>query len=133
MNNPIWQASSKQCKLGNNIISKPTSIQSKVKYVKGLTTSESGTRILSRSSLFLGEELISVGAVPEPKLAERHRRLTVFSSSHPQWMSLESLRVGLEGDHHTFTYVSGAHHKQGSFRRNPNRLGAQAPRVTSQW
>ena len=33
-------------------------------------------------------------------------------------MRLDPLGVGLEGDHHTFTNFSGAHHKQGSFRRN---------------
>ena len=66
---------------------------------------------LSQSSHFLEEVLISVGAVPEPELLKCHTKLAVFSSSHPQWMSLEPLRVGLEGDHHTFTHVSEAHYK----------------------
>ena len=86
---------------------------------------------LSQSSHFLEEVLISVGAVPEQELLKCHTKLAVFSSSHPQRMSLQSLRVGVEGDHRTFTYVSGAYHKQGSLWRTSNRLGAQAPKVTS--
>src|SRR3954465_11382657 len=42
-------------------------------------------------------------------------------------MSLDSLEVGLEGDHHTFTNFSGAHHKHGSFRRNLDHLGHFTP------
>jgi hypothetical protein len=42
-------------------------------------------------------------------------------------MSLDSLGVGLEGDHHTFTKFYGAHHKQGSFRRNLDHLGHFTP------
>ena len=42
-------------------------------------------------------------------------------------MSLDSLGVGLEGDHHTFTNFSGAHHKQGSFWRNLDHLGHFTP------
>jgi len=42
-------------------------------------------------------------------------------------MSLDSLGVGLEGDHHTFTNFSGAHHKHGSFRRNLDHLGHFTP------
>jgi hypothetical protein len=68
--------------------------------------------------------LIFVGVVPKPKLQNTNKWLTVLSlSSQTQWISLDSLRVGFEGNHHTFTYVSGAHHKQGTFRRNLEPLG----------
>ena len=50
-----------------------------------------------------------------------------------QRMSLKSFGVGLEGDHHTFTYIFRAHHKKWGFQRQPNHLGAQAPRETSHW
>jgi len=42
-------------------------------------------------------------------------------------MSLDSLGVGLEGDHHTFTNFFGAHHKHGSFQRNLDHLGHFTP------
>ena len=57
-----------------------------------------------RSSHSFEGVLISVGAVlksESPTNNVAHRIL--FFSSHPQWMGLESLGVGLEGDHHTFT------------------------------
>src|SRR4051812_18959272 len=45
-------------------------------------------------------------------------------------MSLDSLGVGLEGDHHTFTNFPEHTTSKEASGRTPIRLGAKAPRVT---
>src|ERR1041385_135513 len=45
-------------------------------------------------------------------------------------MSLDSLGVGLEGDHHTFTNFPEHTTSKEASGRSPSRLGAKAPRVT---
>ena len=47
--------------------------------------------------------LISVGVVLNLESATKYVAHRILLSSHPQRMSLDSLGVGLEGDHHTFT------------------------------
>lgn len=65
------------------------------------------------------------------KAPKHHRAGHHILLEHPQPISLESLRVGLKGGRHIFTYVSGAQHTQGSFHMNHYHLGTEAPRVTS--
>ena len=58
--------------------------------------------MFDRSSHSFEGVLISVGAVLKIESATNNVAHVFSFSSHPQRMSLESLGVGLEGDHHTF-------------------------------
>lgn len=50
------------------------------------------------------------------KASERHQVAHFILLEPPLWMSLESLGIDLEDNHHTFTYVFGAQSKQTSFQ-----------------
>ena len=59
--------------------------------------------LVDQSSHSFEGVLISVGAVLKIESATNNIAHSILLFESPQRMSLESLGVGLEGDHHTFT------------------------------
>ena len=105
--------------LGNKLLSKPTSIQQLRKVRERINHKrDEDADFNPKFTLPWGRANLRLERCRSQILWNATKGSLYSPSSHPQRMSLEPLGVGLEGDHHTFTNFSGAHHKQGSFWRN---------------
>lgn len=102
--------------LDNNLVNKAHKYTKQVKEQKRINHKWVETRILYQISQFHTRGvLISIWAVPKPKLRNAAKLLTVFSLWATQQISLNSLGVCLEGNHQAFTIFLGAYPKQGNF------------------